>query len=243
MIEVNQLSKVFPGKKGSSVKAVDKVSFYCKAGEIYGLLGPNGAGKTTTLRMLSTALKPTSGTAAVNGFNVTEMPHKVRESIGFLSAATGLYRRLTAKEMIMYYGKLYGMKDDRLKARADELISIMGITGFANQRCDKLSTGQKQRVSICRSIIADPPVMIFDEPAEGLDIIAADIIVEFIRDCRNRGKCVIFSTHVMKEAESLCDRIGIIDKGVLKVEGTLADLKRRYEGESLDEVFRKAVKA
>lgn len=243
MIEVNNLSKIFPGKKGKEIKAVDSISFHCRTGEIYGLLGPNGAGKTTTLRMLSTALRPTSGSARVNGFDVSEAPDKVRESIGFLSAATGLYRRLTAKEMIMYYGRLYGMSADRLKSRTDELISIMGIADFANQRCDKLSTGQKQRVSICRSIIADPPVMIFDEPAEGLDILAADIIVEFIRDCRNRGKCVIFSTHIMREAESLCDRIGIIDRGILKVEGTLSDLKHKYSGESLDEVFRKAVRS
>lgn len=242
MVEVNGLTKVFPAKKGKNVVAVDQLSFTCKPGEIYGLLGPNGAGKTTTLRMLSTALRPTEGSASVNGFDVVEQADKVRASIGFLSAATGLYRRLTAKEMIEYFGRLHGMDPSFLKQRVEELTSLMEITPFANRKCDKLSTGQKQRVSICRSIIHDPPVMVFDEPAEGLDIIAAEIIVEFIRDCRNKGKCVIFSTHVMKEAETLCDRIGIINQGRIVTEGTLPELKKQYSTESLEDIFRSAVK-
>ena len=242
MVEVEGLTKVYPVKKGRDVKAVDNLSFICKPGEIYGLLGPNGAGKTTTLRMLSTALRPTKGSARVIGFDIIEQPDKVRAAIGFLSAATGLYRRLTAKEMIEYFGRLHGMDPGILKQRVEELLNLMDITSYANRKCDKLSTGQKQRVSICRSIIHDPPVMIFDEPAEGLDIIAAEIIVEFIRDCRNKGKCVIFSTHIMKEAETLCDRIGIINQGRIVSEGTLQELKQQYSADSLEDIFRSAVK-
>ena len=241
MIEVQNLSKVFPGKKGNEVVAVDNLSFKCSTGEVYGLLGPNGAGKTTTLRMLSTALKPTRGTATVNGYNLVKQPGKVRSTIGFLSSATGLYRRLTAKEMIVYFGRLNGMKGTALASRVDQLIELMDIAPFASRKCDKLSTGQRQRVSICRSIVHDPPVMIFDEPAEGLDIIAAEIIVEFIRSCRNDGKCVIFSTHIMNEAETLCDRIGIINQGVLCAEGTLEELEKRFTCATLAEVFRRAV--
>jgi sodium transport system ATP-binding protein len=228
-------------KKNQELRAVDNIYFTCKPGEIYGLLGPNGAGKTTTLRMLSTALRPTAGTALINGFDVIREPDKVRSVIGFLSSATGLYRRLTAKEMIAYFGKLNGMEPERLKARMEELMQLMEIFPFANRKCDKLSSGQKQRVSICRSIIHDPPVMIFDEPAEGLDIIAAEVIVNFIKNCRNQGKSVVFSTHIMKEAEELCDKIGIINKGKLCAEGSLSELKKRFNAEELDDVFKRAV--
>lgn len=241
MINVSQLTKIFEQKKGGNINAVDTVTFNCKAGEIYGLLGPNGAGKTTTLRLLSTALKPTSGSAEVNGHDIVREADAVRADIGFLSSATGLYRRLTAREMIEYFGELNNLKNEALKRRVDELVELMGIGEFANRKCDKLSTGQKQRVSICRSIVHDPPVMIFDEPAEGLDIIAAEIIVKFIKTCRDQGKCVIFSSHIMREAEELCDRIGIINKGRLITEGTLGDLKKRYDAKDLDAVFRNAV--
>ena len=242
MIEVRGLAKVFHSKKGD-IPAVDHIDFRCSEGEVYGLLGPNGAGKTTTLRLLSTALQPTAGTAAVNGFDIIRQPDQVRQSIGFLSADTGLYRRLTAREMITYFGKLYGMDSQLLKIRVEELMSLMEVTPFADRKCDKLSSGQKQRVSICRSIVHDPPVMIFDEPADGLDIIAAGTIMDFIKSCRDRGKCVLFSTHVMREAETLCDRIGIIREGKIVAEGTLAELKKRYSTNDLEAVFRRAVEA
>jgi sodium transport system ATP-binding protein len=241
MIETQNLTKVFRQKRGGDIYAVNQVNFRCGRGEIYGLLGPNGAGKTTALRLLSTALKPTSGSAIINGFDVVKEPDKVRSHIGFLSSATGLYRRLTAKEMIYYFGELSGMPRDQLKNRAEELMTMMEIGPFAHQKCDKLSTGQRQRVSICRSIVHDPPVMIFDEPAEGLDIIAAEIIVDFIKKCRNQGKCVVISTHIMKEAEELSDRIGIINKGRLCTEGTLSELKRQFGAQDLDDVFKRAV--
>jgi len=242
MVELKELTKRFPGRKGNGVLAVDKVSFVCRAGEIYGLLGPNGAGKTTTLRMLSTALKPTSGSASIEGYDIVQDANKVRASIGFLSSATGLYRRLTAQEMIEYFGRLHGMNSADLSRRTDELLELLDMSSFAHRKCDKLSTGQKQRVSICRSIVHNPPVMIFDEPAEGLDIIAAEVIVDFIRRCRDQGKCVIFSTHIMKEAETLCDRIGIINQGKIIAEGALDDLKNRFRSDNLDQIFRSAVK-
>ncbi len=242
MIDAVGLAKVFPAKKGE-VTAVDHIDFKCDAGEVYGLLGPNGAGKTTTLRMLSTALQPTAGSAVVNGYDVVKHPQRVRESVGFLSGDTGLYRRLTAREMIVYFGRLYGMERAALQRRVDELMDMMEIRDFADRRCDKLSSGQKQRVSICRSIVHDPPVMIFDEPAEGLDIIAAETIMNFIKSCRERGKCVIFSTHIMREAETVCDRIGIINRGRIAVEGALSELKRRFETSDLETVFRRAVKS
>jgi len=242
MVELHELTKIFPGRKGKSVLAVDRLSFICRPGEIYGLLGPNGAGKTTTLRMLSTALKPTSGSASINGYDIVKDSDQVRSSIGFLSSATGLYRRLTAREMIHYFGRLNGMTAPDLRRRTDELIELLDMAPFANRKCDKLSTGERQRVSICRSIVHNPPVMIFDEPAEGLDIIAAEVIVEFIRSCRSQGKCVIFSTHIMKEAETLCDRISIINQGRIIIEGTLQELMRRFNGDSLDQIFRSAVK-
>ncbi|MBL7191402.1 ATP-binding cassette domain-containing protein [bacterium] len=243
MVEVRELTKIYSSKKGGDVKAVDKLSFNCAAGEIYGLLGPNGAGKTTTLRMLSTALKPTSGAASIAGLDLVTQADDVRRKIGFLSSGTGLYRRLTAREMLVYFGKLNGMQGDSLQARVDELIKLMDMDSFASRKCDKLSSGQKQRVSICRSIVHDPPVMIFDEPADGLDVIAAETIDNFIKDCRSEGKCVIFSTHVMREAEKLCDRIGIIHKGLLCAEGTLETLSKKFDSKDLEIIFRRAVES
>ena len=242
MVIVEGLSKTFPVRKNADVDAVSNISFRCEGGEIYGLLGPNGAGKTTTLRMLSTALIPSGGTASVNGFDILKESANVRASIGFLSSATGLYRRLTAREMIEYFGRINGMNSGALKRRVNELIELLDMSSFAGRKCDKLSSGQRQRVSICRSIVHDPPVMIFDEPAEGLDIIAAEVIDNFIKECRDSGKCVLFSTHVMREAENLCDRIGIINKGKIVEEGTLEELKKKYNAVSLDDVFRSAVR-
>jgi sodium transport system ATP-binding protein len=238
MIQAKNLSKVFPAtKKTKEIRAVDGVSFECKPCEIYGLLGTNGAGKTTTLRMLATILEPTGGTANVAGYDIIEEPEKVRANVGFLSTATALYGRLTAKEMVEYFARLHGMDGGPLRKAIDSLFEMLGMNDFRNQRCEKLSTGQKQKVSIARTLVHDPKVMIFDEPTVGLDVIASRTIVGFIRQCRDRGKTVIFSTHVMTEVEKLCDRIGIIHRGRLLAEGSLAQLRERFAKQDLEDIF------
>lgn len=241
MIETKDLCKNFKDKKRGDVKAVDHVSFKCKPGEVFGLLGPNGAGKTTTLRIISTALKPSSGTAVINGVDVVADPQGVRRQIGFLSGNTGLYGRLTAKEMVEYFGKLYGMDSDKIKRRTDELFTLLGMNDFANARNEKLSTGMKQKVSIVRSILHDPPVMVFDEPTSGLDVMSSRTIVDFIKTCRDAGKCVIFSTHIMSEAMRLCDRVAIIHNGRIYREGTVNDLLAVTGMNNLEDAFIKIV--
>ena len=241
MIEARGLSKRFHDKKRGEIRAVDNVSFVAKPGQIYGLLGANGAGKTTTLRLLATILEPTDGTAIVQGFDVVESPEKVRAAVGFLSTATALYPRLTSQEMVEYFGRLNGMDEASLKKRVDELFKRLDMNEFRDRRCDKLSTGMKQKTSIARTLVHDPPVMIFDEPTLGLDIMTARSIVNFIRECRDRGKTVIFSTHIMSEVEKLCDVIGIIQSGKLLTEGTLPQLRDKHGEQDLEEIFVKVV--
>ena len=241
MIETRGLTKVFRDKKRGEIRAVDNVSFVCKPGQIYGLLGANGAGKTTTLRMLATILEPTDGTALVCGHDVVDDPQKVRANVGFLSAATALYPRLTAQEMVEYFGRLNGLDDSTLKKRVDDIFNRLDMNSFRDRRCDKLSTGMKQKTSIARTLMHDPQVMIFDEPTIGLDIMTARTIIGFIRECRERSKTVIFSTHVMSEVEKLCDTIGIIQSGKLLAEGSLEELRERYNDADLEEIFVKIV--
>jgi sodium transport system ATP-binding protein len=241
LIRVENLTKVFSDRKRGSIQAVAGLSFEAKSGEIFGLLGPNGAGKTTTLRILATILKPTSGKVSIAGYDVVEQSDKVRNSLGFLSNDTGLYDRLTAHEMIAYFGRLYGLDDSYIKNRIDELCEILKMSDFINRRCGKLSSGQKQKVSISRTIIHDPPVMILDEPTTGLDVLASKSIVDSIRTARKVGKCVILSTHIMGEAERLCDRIGIIHDGKMAVIGTRDELFSRFNTDQLETVFLRAV--
>jgi sodium transport system ATP-binding protein len=241
MIEARGLSKRFQDKKRGEIRAVDNVSFVCKPGQIYGLLGANGAGKTTALRMLATILEPTDGTALVCGHDVIEAPEKVRASVGFLSTATALYPRLSSQEMVEYFGRLNGLDEAMLKKRVDEIFGRLDMNGFRDRRCDKLSTGMKQKTSIARTLVHDPPVMIFDEPTLGLDIMTARTITAFIRECRENGKTVIFSTHIMSEVEKLCDVIGIIHDGTLLTEGTLPQLRDKYAEHDLEEIFVKVV--
>jgi sodium transport system ATP-binding protein len=241
VIEALNLSKRFRDKKRGEVRAVDDVSFTCRPGEIYGLLGANGAGKTTTLRMLATILEPTDGTARLCGYDIAEQPEKVRANCGFLSTATALYPRLTAQEMVEYFGKLNGLDSVTVKKRIDDIFERLDMNDFRDRRCDKLSTGMKQKTSIARTLVHDPPVMIFDEPTLGLDIMTARTIIDFIRECRDRGKTVIFSTHVMREVEKLCDIVGIIDGGKMLAEGTLEQLRQRHGENDLEEIFVKIV--
>jgi sodium transport system ATP-binding protein len=242
VIEADRLGKEFHDSKRGLVRAVTDVSFRCQPGRVYGLLGANGAGKTTTLRTLATILVPSSGTAWVAGYDIRRDPQKVRASIGFLSTATALYGRLTAREMVEYFGHLYGLDGETLRRRIDLLFTRLEID-FPERRCDALSTGMKQKVSIARTLVHDPPVMIFDEPTSGLDVMSARAIIGFIRECREQGKTVLFSTHVMSEAESLCDTIGIIHDGRLKTEGTLAELRAQSGQQILEEIFVRAVES
>jgi sodium transport system ATP-binding protein len=241
MIEAHNLTKTFKDKKRGLIKAVDDVSFTCRPGQIYGLLGANGAGKTTTLRLLATLLKPTSGSCALAGHDAATAPELVRANVGFLAASTALYGRLTAREMITYFGHLNGMTDAAIRARLKVLSDELGMHEFLDRRCDKFSTGMKQKTSIGRTLIHDPAVMIFDEPTLGLDVMTARSIVKFVRACRDQGKTVIYSTHVMSEVEKLCDTIGIIHAGRLVAEGTLAELRARFGEQDMEEIFVKAV--
>ena len=241
MIVAHQLTKTFKDKKRGVITAVADVSFTCAPGRIYGLLGANGAGKTTTLRMLATLLKPASGTITVAGHDAATADREVRANVGFLAASTALYGRLTAREMITYFGQLNGMSDEAIRARIKQLADELDMHEFLDRRCEKFSTGMKQKTSIARTLVHDPAVMIFDEPTLGLDVMTARSIVKFVRECRNRGKTVIYSTHVMSEVEKLCDTIGIIHGGRLVAEGTLAELQARFAERDMEEIFVKAV--
>jgi len=241
MIETRGLTKIFRDRKRGEIRAVDGLTLRVEPGRIYGLLGANGAGKTTALRLLATLLRPTAGSAIVGGCDVVAAPARVRAQVGFLAASTALYGRLTARETIEYFGRLHGLDETVLAQRVARLADELGLHEFLDRRCDKLSTGMKQRVSIARTLVHDPAVMIFDEPTLGLDVMAARAIVRFVRGCRERGKTVIYSTHVMAEAEKLCDRIGIIHNGRLLAEGTLAELRASYRETDLEDIFVSAV--
>ncbi len=241
MIDAHNLTKMFRDKKRGEIRAADDITFRVAPGQIYGLLGANGAGKTTTLRMLATLLTPTGGSATVAGFDVVREPQKVRANVGFLAASTALYGRLTAREMIAYFGKLNGLADAEIRVRTKRLADELDMHEFLDRRCDKFSTGMKQKTSIARTLIHDPAVMIFDEPTLGLDVMTARAIVKFVRECRDRGKTVIYSTHVMSEVEKLCDTVGIIHGGKLLAEGTLAALRASHGEQDMEEIFVKVV--
>lgn len=243
MIEARHLTKTFRDKKRGLIHAVEDVSFRVAPGQIYGLLGANGAGKTTTLRLLATLLQPTSGTASVAGCDVLTQAQQVRANVGFLAASTALYGRLTARETLAYFGRLHGLTAEEIETRTHRLADELDMHEFLDRRCDTFSTGMKQKTSIARTLIHDPVVMIFDEPTLGLDIMAARTIVRFVRECRGRGKTVIYSTHIMSEVEKLCHVIGIIHGGRLLAEGTLDELRGRYRENDLEEIFVSAVGA
>ncbi|MBN2181304.1 MAG: ATP-binding cassette domain-containing protein [Sedimentisphaerales bacterium] len=252
MIEVCGLSKSFKERRKkarsligllqrfrSSEKffAVKDVSFCAESGTILGLLGPNGAGKTTLLRMLSTALKPSAGTANIDGVDLVKNPLEVRKIIGFLSDNTGLYGRLTAREMIEYYGKLHGLDSSRLHKRMDELFGVLEMTDFVDKRNDSLSSGMKQKVSIARTLINDPDVIMFDEPTTGLDVAAAEAILKFIESCKDRGKTVIFCTHHMHEVDRLCDKVVVLDAGRVCFDGTIEKMHKQTGQSRMDKAF------
>jgi sodium transport system ATP-binding protein len=237
MIHVENLTKQFSDLRHGSVTALQGVSFDVRPGEIFGLLGPNGAGKTTCLRILSTVLKPTSGTALVSGYDVLSHPAEVRARIGFMSGNTGIYDRMTAWELVEYFGRLYGIEESVLKRRQQEIFETLQMNEFRDVLGSKMSTGMKQKVSIARTIIHNPPVLIFDEPTTGLDVLVARAVLNAIASLRNEGKCIIFSTHIMREVEKLCDRTAIIHKGRFLASGKPAELQARYGQTDFEEVF------
>lgn len=233
MIEVKELEKKF-----GAFTAVDKISFHVSRGEIFGLIGENGAGKTTTLRMLATMLRPTSGTAVLDGCDTVKEPEKVRAHIGILfGGETGLYDRLTAAENIAYFGELNGMSKAEIKEKSRRLAEAFGMEEFMDKRAAKLSKGMKQKVAFARSIIHNPDIMLFDEPTSGLDVGASREVHDFILGCKTEGKTIIFSSHTMKEIEKLCDRIGVIHKGRLAETGSPSELKEKYDSDDLEEIF------
>ena len=239
MLRVSNLCKVFTDKTVDGVKAVNDLSFDAEAGQIIGVLGMNGAGKSTTLRMLATVLKPTSGKTFLNGADMHENSLEVRKSIGFLSGSTGLYKRLTARETMVYFARMNGMSETDIKTRVDELIELLKMSEFIDRRCEKLSTGQKQKVNIGRTIIHDPSLLILDEATTGLDVVAKQSIINFVDHMRSEKRVILFSTHHMDEVDKLCDSIIILNNGELIANGLKEEVPRSLGCESLYEVFSK----
>jgi ABC-type multidrug transport system ATPase subunit len=243
MIRVEGLTKVFPNPDGSEKTAVDHISFEVQPAEIYGLLGPNGAGKTTTLRMISGLLRPTAGRVWIDGLEVTGQLDQVKRRIGYLTSNTGLYARLSPLEMLDYFAVLYSIPRAQASRRIAELVEWLGMGSYLKLRCGALSTGQKQRVSIARALIADPPILVLDEPTLGLDVLSNRLILEFIRTQADAGKAVLLSTHALDEIDRLCRRMGLIHNGRLIAEGPLDVLREQTGQQRLSEVFLQLVGA
>ena len=251
MLEVNSLGKTFSLKRqksrgaqgkdsreqGTLFHALRNISFTLRRGTILGLLGANGAGKTTLMRILATSVKPTLGSVTLLGFDVVRDAGEVRKRIGFLSGGTGLYNRLSARELLNFYGRLYGLSREQLEPRIEALIDELGISAFAHRHIDSLSSGMKQRISIARSLIHSPELIVFDEPTTGLDVPSAQIILSYIQSCRSSGKSIIFSTHHMHEVEKLCDEVVLIQEGVSRFHGTVGQMKSRTGCVHLDDAY------
>ena len=237
LITVTDLVKVFQDEGRGQLVAVSDVSFHCQAGEIFGLLGTNGAGKTTTLRMLSTLLKPTSGSASIMGFGVTEDPQSVRRSIGYLSTTTALYPRLSCRETLEFFARINGYPEEKIRERVSHLVDRFGLSDYADARIERLSTGMKQKVAIARTVAHDPAVVILDEPTNGLDILNVLDFHKLMRELQAAGKTVLFSTHTMSEAEKLCDRIAVIHRGKILACGTLEELRETSKEHYLEDIF------
>lgn len=236
MIEVNQLRKTFTNKK-DTVVAVDNVSFTADDGKITGLLGHNGAGKTTTLRMLYTLMKPESGFVTVDGINVQDNPTEVRNRLGVLPDARGVYKRLTARENIAYFGKLYGMSDAAIDARIDQLVEALDMKDIIDRRTEGFSQGQRTKTAIARAIVHDPKNIILDEPTNGLDVMTTRAMRAFLNKLKDEGRCVIFSSHIMQEVAALCDRIVIVSKGQVVASGSADELRAQTGIDNLEDVF------
>jgi sodium transport system ATP-binding protein len=246
MIVVNDLTKVYKlsrkqmleqKTKKNMKKALDHLTLTAKPGEIYGLLGPNGAGKTTALRCIATLLKPTAGSVAVCGFDTVKESEEVRKSISFLTNEIKLDPQFSPRYMFHFFGRLHGEEETAIVSRRERLFEYFGITDFQDKKIDELSTGMKQKASIAVSLVHDPEVVIFDEPTTGLDIITARNVTDYLKLMKEEGKTVIISTHIMSEAEKLCDRVGIIINGVKVIEGTVSDILEETNSKDLEDAF------
>jgi ABC-2 type transport system ATP-binding protein/sodium transport system ATP-binding protein len=236
MLIVQSLTKIFSLEQGE-LCAVDHLSFQIRPGEVFGLLGPNGAGKTTTLRLVLGLLQPDSGYAEVDGVRTADDPIEVKSRLGFVSASDGVYPWLSVREMLMYFADLYGVEPAVARQRCQELARVMEIESLLDRRAGTLSTGQRQRVTLVRGLIHDPPVMLLDEPTRGLDVVGVQTIFAFIEHLREVGKAVVVCTHRLDEAERLCDRFGLLHRGQMRHSGSLAELRRSTGRQHLVEMF------
>jgi len=248
MIEVRDVFKTFKLSRqqkremgaafqGNTVDAVAGITFTCRPGRVFSLVGANGAGKTTTLRMIATMLRPSSGTIAVNGHDVVRAPERVRASLGFLTGSTQLYDRLTPTELVRYVADLHGVRREEFSRRRDEIFGALDMGGFADRRIGKLSTGMKQKVSIARTLIHDPDVLVLDEATAALDVVASRAIVELIKKARDGGKTVLFSTHRLGEVNLLSDDLALIHRGRLLFNGTYQEFSGQMEAPTLEDEF------
>lgn len=237
MIEVHELAKSFSLPGGKVLAAVDGVSFTVQNGEVYGLLGPNGAGKTTTLRMLLGLVTPTRGWASIDGCRSDISTDEVRRRVGLVSANTGVYQYLTAREMLLFFADAYGVLPDAAATELERLGPMLGLTGFLDQPCTTLSTGQRQRVQLARALIHRPPVLLLDEPTLGLDVLGSRVILEFVDLLRSEGKAVILCTHHLDEAERMCTRFGLMHKGKILLDGPLSELQHQTGRRTLVDMF------
>ena len=240
MIEIRELRKSFKAKTGT-VTAVDGVSFSARDGEITGLLGPNGAGKTTTLRMLYTLMTPDAGQVLVDGVDVARDAQAVRRNLGVLPDARGVYKRLTARENIAYFGRLHGMDEATIARRAEELVGALDMADFADRRTEGFSQGQRTKTAIARALVHQPRNVILDEPTNGLDVMTTRAMRGFLRRLREEGRCVLFSSHIMQEVAALCDRIVVIAKGRVVAQGSADELRAQAGEDNLEDAFVKII--
>jgi sodium transport system ATP-binding protein len=236
MIEVDALRKSFVGR-GGTIRAVDGVSFRARDGEITGLLGPNGAGKTTTLRMLYTLMRPDEGRVLVDGLDPGAQPSDVRRRLGVLPDARGVYKRLTARENIAYFGRLHGMDDAAITARVERLVAALGMQDFIDRRTEGFSQGQRTKTAIARALVHDPRNVVLDEPTNGLDVMTTRSLRQFLHGLKAEGRCVLFSSHIMQEVAALCDRIVVIARGRVVAQGTPDQLRAQTGQQNLEDAF------
>lgn len=237
LVEVDRLTKAYDDLQRGRFVALNELSFVAHPGEVFGLLGPNGAGKTTALRILATLLVPSGGVARINGFDTQSQAELVRNQLGFISANTAMYDRMTAWEFVEYFGRLHGIDDELLHERMESLFDELEMQSLRDTLGSKMSTGMKQRTLIARALVHDPPVLIFDEATNGLDVLAARAVLDCVAKLRDNGKCLIFSTHIMREAERLCDRVAVMHRGQILAHDSLDGLRETHEENDLEELF------